>query len=198
MEVEVLHDMLDLYRDELKKLPYLNSIIDIAAGHGKYSIISKEMGFNTLAIDARKDRVPVSKFKQAGIAFKLSNLEDLETIDYDICLLFGIFYHLDLGQQLNLLNKIKSKVTLIHTLIYNDNSKEAFTLENETVLGNLQFAVYKEGGGRESRNMASMNNYFSIWHTEESLKNMFLNCGFKKFEKIKDITVRSGFYKAYK
>ncbi len=198
MEVEVLHDMLDLYRDELKKLSSLNSIIDIAAGHGKYSIISKEMGFNTLAIDARKDRVPVSKFKQIGIAFQLSNLEDLEPIDYDICLLFGIFYHLDFGQQLNLLNKIKSKVTLIHTLIYNDNSKEAFNLENETVLGNLQFAVYKEGGGRESRNMASMNNYFSIWHTEESLKNMFLNCGFKKFEKIKDITVRSGFYKAYK
>ena len=198
MDVEVLHDMLDLYKDELKKHSDLNSIIDIAAGHGKYSIISKEIGFNTLAIDARKDRVPVNKFKQVGIEFYLSNLEDLGTIDQDICLLFGIFYHLDFGQQLNLLNKIKSKVTLIHTLIYNDNSKEAFTLENETVLGNLQFAVYKEGGRRSSRNMASMNNYFSIWHTEESLKNMFLNCGFKKFEKIKDITVRSGFYKAYK
>ena len=190
--------MLELYRKELTSLSLYKSIVDIACGHGKYSIISKESGFNTLGIDARTERVPLDEYKRLGIEFKQASLEDLSEINHDICLLFGIFYHLDFGQQLDLLNKINSKVTLIHTLIYNENSKEAFDLQNETILGNLNFAVYKEGNKRDTRAKASMNNYFSIWHTEESLRNMFLNAGFKTFEKLNDITVRSGFYKATK
>lgn len=198
MKVKKLYDHLDLFKTELKSLTYLKTVCDIACGHGKYSIIAKQSGFKTIGIDAREARVPIEKFNELQIKFKQSNLEDLTEINEDICLLFGIFYHLDLGQQLDLINKINSKVVLIHTLIYNDNSEEAFKLKHKTKQGNLEFAVYKEGNKRESRAKASMNNCFSIWHTEESLKNMFLNNGFKTFEKIKDITARSGFYKATK
>jgi len=197
-KIKIYHDMLELYRNELSNLQEHKSIIDIACGHGKYSIVSQESGFSTLGVDARTERVPLTEFENLGIGFRQTNLEDIEEINHDICLLFGIFYHLDLAQQLDLLGKINSKVTLIHTLIYNENSKEAFNLQNETVIGNLNFAVYKEGNKRDTRVKASMNNYFSIWHTEESLKNMFLNAGFKTFEKLNDITVRSGFYKATK
>ena len=190
--------MLELYANELTNLYKYKTIIDIACGHGKYSIVSQKAGFSTLGVDARTERIPLTEFENLGIVFKQSSLEDIYEINQDICLLFGIFYHLDFGQQLDLLSKINSKVTLIHTLIYNENSKEAFNLQNETVLGNLNFAVYKEGNKRDTRAKASMNNYFSIWHTEESLKNMFLNAGFKTFEKLNDITVRSGFFKATK
>ncbi len=189
--------MLELFKEELKNLTEHKTIIDIACGHGKYSIIAKNSGFRTAAIDSRSERIP-KEFKELGIDFKLSNLEDLQNINQDICLLFGIFYHLELCQQIDLLNKINSKITLIHTLILNNNSIEAFDLKHRTKLGNLDFAIYKEGNGRNARAKASMNNYFSTWHTEESLKNMFLNAGFKTFEKLNDITVRSGFYKATK
>lgn len=189
--------MLELFSKELDK-SVDETIIDIACGHGKYSILAAKKDFKVTAIDARLDRVPLKDFERLGIEFKQTNLEDLETINQDICLLFGIFYHLDLGQQLDLLNKIKSKTTYIHTLIYNDNSKEAFGLKCDTKIGNLEFAAYKEGNKRDTRTKASMNNYFSIWHTEESLKNLFLDNEFKTFEKLNDITIRSGFYKATK
>lgn len=195
---EVYYDVLELFSNQLNKISKSKSIIDIACGHGKYSIIAAKKGFKTYAIDARNSRVPIKSFNELGIEFKLVNIEDIQKIDQDVCLLFGIFYHFDLGQQLDLINKIQSKIVHIHTLIYNEYSKNTFDLRNETKIGNLKFAIYKEGNNREARYKASMNNYFSIWHTEDSLKNMFLNNGFKTFNKIKDITDRSGYYIATK
>jgi hypothetical protein len=187
---------LQIFNELLEGLQRCKTLTDCACGDGLYSISAANKGFKVFAFDARIDRTPRHKFKELNIEFRQKQIEDVIEISSDICLVSGIFYHLDLMQQLNFLGKLKSKVVILNTHIANQNAFNEFNLDGLYEFDKLEFAIYKEGNNRENRTKAALNNYFSCWHTEESLKNLFALYGYTNFEKQNiQVTENRFFYK---
>jgi hypothetical protein len=191
---------LGLFRDSLKRIEG-ETLLDVACGEGLYSFTAANLGYKVSAIDGREDRVPLQQFKTQGIAFKKGLVEEAE-FNYDIVLLSGIFYHLDLTQQLNLLHSLSEsscKSLIINTHVVNGSSllEWADRFVTKITFNGIEGSIYREGKDREKRPMASITNYFSFWHTEKSLIDLFNKFGFS-ISKIGNLTDNRNFYTATK
>ena len=166
---------LNLYRYCLDLMPK-GSLHDTGCGEGDYSFIANEKGFKVTASDARLDRIPKEEFKSKGIVFQHSIIETLG-FNQDIVLLSGIFYHLDVSQQVVVLDNIrrsKAKRIILNTHFYNESCNDDFP--NRFIPTNKKYfsgAIYIEGSNLINRTMAAMHNYYSFWHDLKSLEELF-------------------------
>jgi hypothetical protein len=157
------------------------SIHDLACGHGNYSIIASDLGFIVNSSDARDSRVPFKEFKTRKINFKNTIIEFVEFTE-DIINVSGIFYHLDISEQIILLNKIKNsncKKVILNTHYYNDSADLEF--ENKLIPVKTNFisgAIYIEGSNLKSRPLAAYHNRYSFWHDLHSLEKFINSFGF--------------------
>jgi len=159
------------------------TVIDLGCGHGKFSIICRDLGYKVTGIDARRTRVP---FHESGIDWIISDVSTLDNIEADTVLYFGLLYHLNYEQQIDILSKIKSNILVINThFAIIDNNGD---IKNETNIKSLSIdethgyngVIYKESDSFESltgRPLASFSNLTSFWPTIDSLCDMLKDIG---------------------
>ena len=138
-------------------------LLDLATGHGKFAGVASELGWAVTAVDARTERFPEAD----DIDWVQSDLRDYEIGNFDVISLLGIFYHLELEDQLKLLTRCSGTMTIIDTHV---------ALRAEVTEGGYEGRFFSENLEVPT---ASWINETSFWPTEESLVRMLHANGFE-------------------
>jgi predicted RNA methylase len=144
------------------------SLIDLGAGHGKFSIAAARKGWEVTAVDARTERNAAAP----GVTWIEADVRDVELNGYDVIACLGLFYHLTMEDQRGLLAKCRGTPLIIDTHIANGLSTHPLTdeIEQQGYTGRL----YHEGTGLRS----SWGNPQSFWPTPESFHRMLEKAGY--------------------
>jgi len=155
-------------------------IVDSATGHGRYAMMSRDKGFTTTAFDVRTVRVPSL---EPGIRWLSSDINDFDYSPYDVVVLSGILYHLDIDMILNLFKKLKD--SQCQYLILNTHFIEVlngkiinskFNLGNPYKIGDLELCDYIEKD--RTHPLSSFKNPISHWLTIDSIEKLLILSGF--------------------
>ncbi len=158
---------LDIFNKIINQLPRL-PLVDLGAGHCKFSKIAHDIGFPVTSIDARSDRVP----GWVTWPFLQQDVRDADLSLYDIVCILGLFYHLTLDDQIALLRKCQGKIVIIDTHC-TDNCSDRATVEG------FDKKVFEGSHFQEVPSLtSSWGNSTSFWHTEDSLRLFFQTMGF--------------------
>jgi hypothetical protein len=150
---------LKTFRDILTPIPR-GSLIDLGAGHCKFSRVALDMGFDVVAFDAREERIP----EDMKPLFVKGDVRDVDLKGFKVVCILGLLYHLELEAHEPLLNKCEDTV-IVDTHISD---------------GGAQIGKYKGVYREELQSMLTdaLGTDHSFIHTEDSLKRLFTNCGF--------------------
>jgi hypothetical protein len=154
--------------DRILSLFPVGRLVDLGAGHGKFSSRAAAMGWTVTAVDARPDRFPEDP-KVTWVT------EDVRTVDlsgYDVIACLGLFYHLTPEDQLNLLERCSGTPLILDTHV--DNGKSTHKLSARETVGSYTGSWYREAGQLTS----SWGNRRSFWPTPESLQRMLAETGY--------------------
>ena len=183
-------------------------VADLGAGPCKFSYVAREFGGKVTAVDARDERVPDDVKKQgnertrpsrgwqsgnagatvddqernvvqgSAIEFIHNDVRKVDMEPFDVVIIFGLLYHFQIEDQIEILRRCKGKIVMIDTIvscpdlltIYPRRSWEASLVESNGYEG----WVYPE----KENPMASIGNKNSFWHTESSYCKLFSEAGF--------------------
>ncbi len=159
--------------DQLLALVPPGRCIDLGAGHGKFSIRASQAGWDVVAVDARSDRFPAVR----GIEFVESDVRQVDVTGYDLILCLGLFYHLTLDDQVDLLRRCVGTPMLIDTHVATGEHRTApGALSGVVDVGDSRGVWYREGGNADL--LSGWDNDRSFWHTPESLVRLLAESGF--------------------
>jgi SAM-dependent methyltransferase len=137
------------------------TFVDLGAGGCNFSIFARDRGYRVTAVDARAERVPDDR---GSIEFVQSDIRDFDVSGYDIVCVLGLFYHLTLSDQLDLLTRCGSSLVILDTQLY--EPERALPAEPARLSEVVDLDSYEGVHFRESENtFASWGNEFSFWHT---------------------------------
>lgn len=166
-------------------------VVDLGAGHCIFSKKLRDKGLDVTAVDIRTVRKPTDE-ELHGIRFIEQDIREVELDGYDIVFNLGLFYHLTLEDQINLLAKTpKGSMTVVETQIYVSDEVNELASESLSDLQDVngyQGALFKEGDNP----MASWGNELSMWQTHESMLMSFEKAGYSDVT-----TVYPQFYSKY-
>ena len=152
-------------------------VADLGAGPCAFARIAREFGAEVFAVDGRDERVPEDIEKQ-GIHFILEDVRNFNLEAYDVVLIFGLLYHFEIDDQLELLRRCQGKEVLVDTQVCCPNQVVRFPLDewqySLVQLNGYEGILYPE----KDNPMASVANRNSFWHTEPSYFRLFSACGF--------------------
>lgn len=152
-------------------------LLDLGAGPCIFAKRARDAGYQVTAVDARTERIP-SPEDLGTIRFIQSDVRQFDVAGYDAIAILGLFYHLELADQINLLKKCNyGAVVIIDTQIHDPGIILGAAMSWGTAsqrLGRYEGVQYPEG----SNPMASVGNNTSFWHTEASLLRLIEDCGF--------------------
>lgn len=152
-------------------------VVDLGAGPCAFARIAREFGAEVFAVDSRLERLPEDIEKQ-GIHFIHEDVRNVNLEAYDVVLIFGLLYHFEIGDQVELLRRCRGKEVLVDTQVYCPGMVVRFPL-NEWQYTLVQSNGYEGIVYPEQDNpMASVVNKTSFWHTEPSYARLFSDCGF--------------------
>lgn len=149
-------------------------LADLGAGHGGFSISAADLGWQVTAIDARAERFPVDE----RITWVNKDIRKADLSDQDVVACLGLFYHLTLADQLELLDKCSGKPLILDTHVACEGN------ERSVHLPNLSDEVQPDGyAGRYyvenlSSPKASWGNEKSFWPTVDTLRRMLADSGY--------------------
>lgn len=86
-------------------------LIDLGAGHGIFSIRAADAGWDVTALDARTERFPTDE----RITWVHQDMREHDLGGYDLIVCLGLFYHLTLADQRDLLTRAAGTPILIDT-----------------------------------------------------------------------------------
>ena len=160
-------------------LPGGSTVVDLGAGPCVFAKIASDSGFEVTAVDARTDRVP-SKEDLDPIKFVQGDIRNFDLQGFDLIVILGLLYHLEIPDQLNLLKRSRGASTVVvDTQVHIPDlvctpEPERFNDLHLTTDG------YEGVEFTEARNpMAAFGNMKSFWHTENSILNLFDAAGFR-------------------
>jgi hypothetical protein len=154
-------------------------LVDLGAGHCIFSKIARDAGASVTAVDGRVDRLPPEE-ELIDIKFVQEDIRNFDTKTYDVKLVYGLLYHLELDDQLSLLkNCAQSGVTILDTQVHWPRiitSYPQYDWQKEIVKHKgYEGVVFPESPSPS----ASIGNPSSFWPTEDSLIAMIQSAGFK-------------------
>jgi SAM-dependent methyltransferase len=138
-------------------------LLDLGCGHGKFSVLARNLGWQVTGVDVRTERMP----DEAGIEWVESDVRSYPTEGFDLITVLGLFYHLELGDQLALLERCQGTPTVIDTHVSLKPTHQEQGYDGHFFHEKLEAAT------------ASWGNEYSFWPTEESLLKMMRDVGFK-------------------
>ena len=137
-------------------------LLDLGAGHGAFAERAAKMGWQVTAVDARTERFPWTE----GIEWVESDLRDYAIGEPDVVCLLGVLYHLELGDQIEILTKCAGTVTILDTHV---------TGSATVTLDGYDGWFFEEELAAAT---ASWGNERSFWPTRAALRQMLAHCGY--------------------
>ncbi len=135
-------------------------LLDLGAGHGKFSLIAHELGWEVTAVDARTGRMPMVD----GIRWIQADVRTFDVSGYDCIALLGLLYHLGLPDVLDLLKRCSGTPTILDT---------HHALRPIVTVDGWEGRMYREPGATaeelEPVQTASWGNTESFWPTRAAL-----------------------------
>jgi hypothetical protein len=147
------------------------SLIDLGAGHGKFSVAAAESGWRVTALDARGDRFP----SDTRVDWRVGDVRDAELRDCDVIACLGLFYHLTIDDQLSLLARTRGTPLVLDTHVANDR-RSPFTLSEPVTLRGFRGRLFDEAD--LTRSTASWGNAQSFWPRPKALYGMLDQHGY--------------------
>ena len=146
-------------------------LVDLGAGHGLLSMRAADAGWAVTAVDARTERFPTDE----RVTWVHEDVRAHDIGGYDLILCLGLFYHLTLADQLDLLTRAAGTPMLIDThvdvgIAYPDD-RLAGSVEQDGYRGRLY------GENLESP-LASWVNEVSFWPDLDSFYRMLADHGY--------------------
>jgi SAM-dependent methyltransferase len=169
----------------IEKIPRPATLLDLGCGHGKYSIMARNLGFDVTAMDARPDRIP---FHEEKIKWIVKDVSDFDFSYYDVVLFLGLLYHLPFAVQMDILMKLQCRLLVIDT---------HYCLpewENLCFIGGFYGCNYHEAdtiGELKARSRAAFSNTDSFLPSPETLEKMVFGAGFSSFAKVLPIAKKN-------
>ncbi|MGE0417357.1 MAG: trans-aconitate 2-methyltransferase [Acetobacteraceae bacterium] len=155
--------------------PLNRTLVDLGAGHCRFSMVAERCGFAVTAVDGRIDRLPADL---GSIRFVRADVRDFDPTGFGVIAILGLLYHLPLADQESLLHRCAHGPpvvveTQVHVPAMIDPA-EAKPWHRILARDGYEGVDFPEGDNP----MASIGNATSFWHTEESLIRLFGNAGF--------------------
>lgn len=144
-------------------------LLDLGAGHGKFSIAAHDLAWQVTAVDARTERMP----RHDGIEWIQSDVRDFPmSEDWDCIAILGLLYHLELSDVLDLLKRCAGTRTVLDTHV---------ALRAEIGQGPYEGKLFRE---ELEAPTAAWKNPESFWPTEDSLVRILHDCGYRTVLKL--------------
>ncbi len=144
-------------------------LVDLGAGHGGYARLAADLGWQVTAVDARTERFPEND--SDAIEWRQSDIRDVDLEPYDLVLCLGVFYHLTVDDQIDLLSRCRTTI-VIDTHV--DHGVHDHHLSERVTMAGYEGRLYQEHGETTS----SWGNDQSFWPTLESFHRMLNDWGF--------------------
>jgi hypothetical protein len=138
-------------------------MIDLGTGHGAFARVGRDLGWEVTAVDARRDRMPMD----FGITWVQADVRDHPIDGFDLISVLGLFYHLELADQLQLLQRCQRTPLVLDTHVA---EHPAVTIDG------YDGQYFREA---TSEVTASWINERSFWPTEPSLNRMLHHAGYR-------------------
>lgn len=149
------------------------SMVDLGSGHGMFAIAAADHGWKVTALDARGDRYP----DDDRVEWQVGDVRDFDAGPYDVVVCLGLFYHLTLDDQLQLLGACRGKPIILDTHVANNRPvpmvrslsevREVTAADGQTYTGKL----YTEPD-QSTNSPASWGNDQSFWPRPRDLYSM--------------------------
>lgn len=146
----------------------VGTCVDLGTGHGGFARVAAERGWTVTAVDARVDRMP----EDTGITWVESDIRNVDLLPFDVIVCLGLFYHLTLEDQLDLLARSQGRPLILDTHV--DNGEARHELSARQPVGSFEGRFYNEPG----KTTSSWGNDKSFWPTLDSLHRMLAGAGY--------------------
>jgi hypothetical protein len=147
------------------------SLIDLGSGHGLFAIAAADAGWRVTALDARGDRFP----EDHRVDWRVGDVRDADLEGYDLIACLGLFYHLTIDDQLDLLARTSGVPMILDTHVANDRPSP-FTLSEPVSQRGYMGRLFHEKD--LSRSTASWVNTDSFWPRPRALHRMLGEHGY--------------------
>jgi len=144
-------------------------LVDLGTGHGLFAIQAADRGWTVTGVDARATRFP----QDSRVDWIEQDIRDHDLSGYDLILCLGLFYHLDVHDQLELLANGKGRPLILDTHVA--NGRHQHRLSREKRVQGYRGRWYTEPG----RVTSSWSNPRSFWPTPDSLLRMLQEHGYQ-------------------
>lgn len=118
--------------------------------------------------------------EKSSIRFVWMDVRRFDVEPFDIVMIFGLLYHLDLDDQIGVLRSCRGKTVLIDTMVCGPDLITRYPQDAwqtaVTSKGEFEGIDYPENNNV----MASVGNRTSFWHTDPSYARLFAHCGFEE------------------
>ena len=152
----ILRRLLGLFRP--------GTLADLACGAGWFATLAADAGWQVTALDARRRPWP----DHERVTWREQDVRDAGLTGFGLILCLGIFYHLELPDQVKLLGKCAGTPLILDTHV---------SLAGGETAGGYTGHWYAEGGENTSH-LSSWGNPRSFWPTKESLLRMLGEHGY--------------------
>jgi trans-aconitate methyltransferase len=151
-------------------------LFDLGAGPCIFAKIAKKAGYDVVAVDARDERIPDDLNE---VRFVHCDVRTCDISSGDVICILGLFYHLDLETQIDLLKRVPNHaLAIIDTQIHvpDEIPENASSRFQEASEQGYEGAFFTEGNNP----MASVGNERSFIHTPDSMERLLTNTGFSQ------------------
>ena len=146
-------------------------MIDLGAGHGAFSIRAADAGWKVTALDARGDRYP----EDDRVDWVVGDVRSVSVEGYDLVACLGLFYHLTVDDQLDLLDRCSGTPMILDTHVANGRPSP-FSLSPEVELRGYRGQLFREAD--RSHSTASWGNEESFWPRPKAMYRMLDEHGY--------------------
>lgn len=146
-------------------------LVDLGAGHGKFSMRAADAGWDVTAVDARSERFTDDE----RVAWVQEDVRSFDAQGFDLILCLGLYYHLTLADQLELLRRASGVPMIIDTHVATKNPTHP--LSRWTSVEGYKGRLYSEKGWQELPT-ASWGNTESFWPAREEFYRMLSENGY--------------------
>jgi len=156
--------------------PQERTLLDLGAGHCKFSVWATKLGYKVTAVDGRTDRLPEDL---GTISFVEADVRSYDPRGYGVVAILGLLYHLEIADQESLLRRCcYGAPVIVETQVHvpemvADDPKDWHKLVERDGYCGVDFP---EG----TNPMASIGNKTSFWHTEASMERLFERAGYSR------------------
>lgn len=150
----------------------VGSLVDLGSGHGMFARQAADAGWTVTALDARGDRYPVDD----RITWIVGDVRDIDLKGFDVIACLGLFYHLTVEDQLDLLGRAEGTPIILDTHVANDRPVP-MKLSSPVVLHGYGGRLYTEPD-QATNSPASWGNDRSFWPSKRALHRMLEDHGY--------------------